>query len=326
MNKATGTRIRICAFKGLQNLAIYAAQEQGIFAAHDLDVEIEYTSGSKPQLAGLARGEYDLIQTAPDNVVNFDHNPAAFNIDASTAPHVVMVLGGSVGPLSIYAQPSIHSIADLRGAVLGVDNPISGFALVMRDMLARCGLELERDYTFTVAGGTSTRLDTLIHGTVAATILYAPFDVMAQERGFSRLAVSTDLYPAYASLAVAATQAWVETHSDVLIRYITAIRQALYWLYETRNAGQEEALMVKTASLGLDPALAKRAYAAFVDPITGFGIEGEIDEAGLQQVIAIRAQYSGTEANTIKEIGQAANYLDMRWYNRVDAALTGKAQ
>ncbi len=88
MNKATGTRIRICTFKGLQNLAMYAAQEQGIFAAHDLDVEIEYTSCSKPQLRGLARSEYDLIQTAPDNVVNFDNNPATFGIDASTAPHI----------------------------------------------------------------------------------------------------------------------------------------------------------------------------------------------------------------------------------------------
>ncbi len=82
--------------------------------------------------------------------------------------------GGSVGPLSIYAQPAIHSTGDLRGAVLGVDNPTSGFALVMRDLLARDGLELERDYTFTVAGGTSTHLDTLIHGTVAATISMPP--------------------------------------------------------------------------------------------------------------------------------------------------------
>jgi ABC-type nitrate/sulfonate/bicarbonate transport system substrate-binding protein len=321
MNKATGARVRICTFKGLQNLAMYAAQEQGIFAAYDLDVEIEYTSGSKPQLAGLARGEYDLIQTAPDNVVNFDNNPAAFGMDASTAPRIVMVSGGSVGPLSVYAQQAIHSIADLRGAVLGVDNPTSGFALVMRDLLAREGLELERDYTFTVAGGTSTRLDSLIHGTVAATILYAPFDVIAHEKGFSTLAVSTDFYPAYASLAIAATQNWIETHSDVLMRYITAIRQALRWLYETKNVGQVETLMVNTASLGLDAELAKRTYAAFVDPVTGFGIEGKLDEAGLQQVITIRAQYAGTEANTVKGKGQVADYLDMRWYQQVSWAL-----
>src|SRR5579863_3774470 len=168
MNKATNTRIRICTFRGLQNLAMYAAQEQGLFAAHNLEVEIAYTAGSKPQLAGLARGEFDLIQTAPDNVVNFDNNPAAFGIDTSTAPHIVMVFGGSVGPLSIYAQPAIHTFSGLRGTVLGVDNPTSGFALLLRNILAQNDLQLERDYTFTVAGGTSTRLDALIDGTVAA--------------------------------------------------------------------------------------------------------------------------------------------------------------
>lgn len=317
MNKATRTRLRICTFKGLQNLAIYAAQEQGIFAAQNLDVEIEYTSGSRPQLAGLAHGEYDLIQTAPDNVVNFDNNPAAFDIDASNAPHVVIVCGGSVGPLSIYAQPAIHSLDDLRGSVLGVDNPTSGFALVMRDLLAHHGLGLERDYTFTVTGGTSARLDTLIRGTVAATILYAPFDVIAAEKGFSRLAVSTDFYPAYASLAVAATQSWIESYSDVLIRYITAIRYALFWLYESKNQSRVEELMVNAPALALDATLTKRAYEAFVDPITGFGIEGSIDEAGLQQVIAVRTHYGETEVHRKTELGQAADYLDMRWYEQV---------
>ncbi len=63
-----------------------------------------------------------------------------------------------------------------------------------------------------------------------------PFDVIAHEKGFSRLAISTDFYPAYASLAIAATQNWVETHSSVLMRYITAIREALIWLYERNTA------------------------------------------------------------------------------------------
>jgi ABC-type nitrate/sulfonate/bicarbonate transport system substrate-binding protein len=315
MNTATHThrhtRIRVCTFKGLQNLALYAAQEQGLFAAHKLDVEIAYTTGSKPQLAGLARGEFDLIQTAPDNVVNFDGNPAAFGIEAGTAPRILMVLGGSVGPLSVYAQPTIHSFGDLRGTALGVDNPTSGFALLLRDMLARNGLALERDYTFTVAGGTSTRLDALLDGTVAATILYAPFDVSANEQGFHQLAASTGYYPAYASLATAATATWIEAHSDVLIRYITAIRQALRWLYETENADLVQAIMLNEAALALPATLAKRAYAAFIDPLIGFGAEGKLDEAGLSQVIAIRSRYErGQDRKT-------ADYLDMRCYQQV---------
>ncbi len=138
--------LRVCAFTGSQNLPLYVARQLGFFAAHGLDVEIVYTTGSTAQLAGLARGKYDLVQTAPDNVINLDNNPAAFGLDPTTAPHVTMLLGGSVGPLSLYAQPAVTGFGDLRGAALGVDNPVSGFALMLRDMLARNGLLLNRDY------------------------------------------------------------------------------------------------------------------------------------------------------------------------------------
>ncbi len=156
----------ICTFKGLQNLPLFVARHQGFFATRGLDIEITYTAGSLPQLAGLARGEYQLIQAAPDNVINVDNNPAAFGLDPATAPHVVMLLGGSVGPLSVYAQPAITTVDHLRGSVLGVDNPTSGFALVFRDILARNGLLLEHDYNLTVAGGTSGGLDALKSGSV----------------------------------------------------------------------------------------------------------------------------------------------------------------
>ena len=181
-------QLKICTFKGIQNLPLYVARQQGFFAQQGLHIDITYTAGSIPQLVGLVREEYQLIQTAPDNVINVDNNPSAFGLDPATAPRVIMLLGGSVGPLSIFAQSNITTFDQLRGAVLGVDNPTSGFAIVLRDILARNGLLLERDYTFTVAGGTSNRLDALKNGSVAATILYAPYDVLATQAGFNQLA------------------------------------------------------------------------------------------------------------------------------------------
>src|SRR6266700_3427440 len=123
-------QLNICTFKGIQNLPLYVARQQNFFAQQGLHIDINYTTGSIPQLAGLVREEYQLIQTAPDNVINVDNNPIAFGLDHATAPHVIMLLGGSVGPLSIYAQRDITKFDHLRGSVLGVDNPTSGFALV----------------------------------------------------------------------------------------------------------------------------------------------------------------------------------------------------
>jgi ABC-type nitrate/sulfonate/bicarbonate transport system substrate-binding protein len=310
MPKTAPTHLRICTFKGLQNLPLYVARQQGFFDAHGLDIEIIYTAGSRPQVAGLASGEYDLIQTAPDNVVNVDNNPVSFGLDPTTAPRIVMVFGGSTGPLSLYAQPGITTFNHLRGTVLGVDNPTSGFALVLQDMLARNGMMLGQDYTFTVAGGTSARLDALKTGSVAATILYAPFDSMALEEGYSRLASSNEYYVAYASLSTASTQDWLATNGRIVTRYITALRQALHWIYDPVHIAAVQSILEGETLLELDANLATRAYTAFVDPITGFGIDGLLDPIGLQQVIDIRATY-GLQPQLLNT---PATYLDLRWY------------
>jgi ABC-type nitrate/sulfonate/bicarbonate transport system substrate-binding protein len=301
-------QLKICTFKGIQNLPLYVARQQDFFAQKGLHIDITYTTGSIPQLAGLVLGEYQLIQTAPDNVINVDNNPIAFGLDLATAPHVIMLLGGSVGPLSIYAQSDITTFDHLRGSVLGVDNPTSGFAIVLRDMLAGNGLLLERDYTFTVAGGTSDRLDALKRGAVAATILYAPFDVQATRAGFNQLATSTDYYPAYASFATAGAQTWIEHHIEEVTSYITAYLKVLRWIYDPAHATDVQAMIQNEPSLGLDASLAPQVYAAFVDPISGFGQDAMLDDAGLQQVIDLRASYASSPIT-----GDLANYRDLRW-------------
>lgn len=305
-------RLRICTFKGLQNLPLYVARQQGFFASHDLDIEITYTAGSVPQLSGLVRGDYHLVQTAPDNVINVDNNPAAFGLDPETSEHVIMLLGGSVGPLSLVSQPAITDFDPLHGSTLGVDNPSSGFALVLRDILARHGLQLEQDYTFVVAGGTSRRLDALKEGSVAATILYAPFDTQATRAGFNRLAISTDYYPAYASLATASTRTWIEKHTDEVTHYISAYLQALRWLYNPVHTTEAQMIIQTEPSLGMDASIAPLAYAAFVDPKTGFGMDGILDDAGLQQVIDLRATY-GSSSRLHNDL---TKYRDLRWYHQ----------
>jgi ABC-type nitrate/sulfonate/bicarbonate transport system substrate-binding protein len=313
---AMSERLRVCAFKGTQNLPLYVAQEQGFFAARDLVVELTYTAGSAAQFTGLARGEYDLIQTAPDNVINAASNPAALGLDPAQALRITMLMGGSTGPLALYAQPSIATPDDLRGATLGVDNPGSGFALVLRDMLARAGLLLGRDYGVTEAGGTSARLDALQSGSVAATILYAPYDALAAEQGFRRLAGSTDYYAAYASLATAGAAEWVEAHAATVTGYIAAILRALRWIYQPANAAAR-LILQREPSLALDERMAARAYAAFVDPVHGFGRDARLSDAGLQQVIDLRVRYGDATFT----LGTPTTYRDLRWYRRARAPL-----
>ncbi len=365
MDEGKTMRLRVCTFKGVQNLPLYVAERQGFFAARGLSVDVIYTAGSTPQIAGLAGGDYDLIQTAPDNVIHVDNNPAAFGLDRATAPHIVLLCGGSVGALRVNTQPGVATFDDLRGAqlavcrrervfseegalgghfevkiratdailpshstinevgkllsdrLLGVDNPTSGFALALRDILARQGLALGREYTFAVTGGTSARLDALRADVVAATILYAPYDALAEEEGYRRLASSTEHYAAYASLATAATRDWAEANSAVVTGYLAAVLQALRWIYEPDHAEIIQDLMRQEPALNLSAAMAAHAYAAFRDPTTGFGVDAALDDAGLEQVIALRGAYGGPP----RSLGRPVDYHDPRWYDQARASV-----
>ncbi len=216
--------------------------------------------------------------------------------------------------MGLYTRPSIQTFGELHGAQLGVDNPTSGFALVLRDMMARNGLLLDRDYTFSIAGGTAARLEALTNGSIAATILYAPFDSQASERGCHNLSSSTEYYPAYASNATAAIRPWIEAHGDLLVRYIVALLRSLRWIHNPAHADMVQSLLRGEPALALDATLAIRAYNAFVDPLTGYGVDGTLDEAGLQQVIALRTAYS-TKTKT-NGYGTPSDYVDLRWYQK----------
>lgn len=309
--------LRICSFQGMQNLPLIVALRRGELAALGLDVTLALTNSSAQQLAALAEGDYDLIHTAPDNVVNYDTNPAAFGHDpVSAPPRAVMLMGGSNGPLTVYARSDIAAAAALQGQPVGVDNPTSGFALVLRDLLARAGLELGRDYQFVTAGGTGARLGGLLEGKFAATILYPPFDAEAEAAGCHPLASSTTTYPAYASQALAAPEPWVAQHPELLTRYITALLRALRWIYDPANRAAAEALIATEPALGVAPAAAAHALAAFVNPLTGFGQDAALFDAGLAQVIALRAQYG---APTALPLGAPADYRDLTAYHRARA-------
>jgi ABC-type nitrate/sulfonate/bicarbonate transport system substrate-binding protein len=311
-------RLRVCTFRGLQNLPMYAAARLGRFAAHALDVEVRYATGSAPQVAGLARGEYELIQTSPDNVIAAHGDPAGFALDPATS--LVMVLGGSVGPLSVYARPPINSLAALCGGVIGVDNPASGFALVVRDLLTEANLMLGQDFTFTVSGGTSARLEALLRGEADATLLYAPYDTQAEAASCMRLATTAGRYPAYASLATAGLRSWVATHGDTLVRYIASLLEALHWVYAPGNAEAVRSILRDEPALAVDAATAEVAQRAFVAPGTGFGVTAPLEPAGLEQVIALRSRFGiGTQATGM--LPSVPDLVDMRWHQRAQEIL-----
>jgi hypothetical protein len=96
--------------------------------------------------------------------------------------------------------------------------------------------------------------------------------------------------------------------------YITANLKALRWIYNPTHTNDVQEIMQNEPSLSIDISLAPHVYAAFVDPISGFGQNPMLDDAGLKQVIELRARYF----SSLKIERDLAHYRDLRWYPKED--------
>ena len=130
--------LNVIVFPGGFNLPIWAGVHSGAFARHDVEIRLHFTTNSMQQLAGLVRGEWEIGLTGFDNVIAYQEGQGEAEIDR--APDLFVFMGGDNAFLRLAVQPDIGSYADLRGKVLSVDALTTGFAFVLRKMLASNGI------------------------------------------------------------------------------------------------------------------------------------------------------------------------------------------
>src|ERR1700736_5240400 len=69
VNAQANTVLKVNTFPGVTNFPIFAADHQRLFAKYGLASDLIYTPNSRVQRDGLAKGEYQILQTAADNQV-----------------------------------------------------------------------------------------------------------------------------------------------------------------------------------------------------------------------------------------------------------------
>ena len=148
--------IRMINFAGGFNLPIWMTQRQGLFAAEKIDVKIDFTPGSTYQLTHLIAGTYDMGFTAIDNIIAYREGQNEAYLPTGTNVDLIAVLASDDGFLSISTQKDITSVEALKGRTVTVDAMTTGFAFVLREVLARKGVA-ENEVKFERAGGVANR-------------------------------------------------------------------------------------------------------------------------------------------------------------------------
>ena len=304
---AAQTPLRVIAFDGGWNLPVWAAQRQGFFEANGVSVQLSYTPTSVYLITSLLDGKFDIALAGMDNIVAYQEGQGEAKIPDN--PDLFAFLGNDGGFASVVAAPAVKSFADLKGKTVSVDAMTTGYAFVVRELLARNGLA-ETDVTFVRAGGTANRYRDLLAGKHDATLLRTPFELLVRQRGFNQLAAAESL-GAYAGTVGAARRSWALAHEKELIGFMRAYRSAVDWLYDRANRDIVEAMLIANIR-DMTPALAKQSYDLLLADKGGITRDIALDMDGIRTVLQLRSKYGAPQ----KTLTDPAKYVELSYYQK----------
>jgi ABC-type nitrate/sulfonate/bicarbonate transport system substrate-binding protein len=296
--------LHVLAFDGGWNLPIWVAQRNGLFEAQGITVQLAYTPTSGFLVTSVLDGKVDLAFATIDNVVAYQEGQGEAKI--ADNPDLFAFMGGDGGFFSLVASSAIGSVADLKGKTVSVDAMTTGLAFVVRELIARGGLA-ESDVNFVRAGGTATRYRDLVAGKHDATLLRTPFELLAESRGYHRIA-SAEMLGAYQGTVGLARRSWAREHEPALVGFIRGYKAATDWLYDPANREIAEALLVANIR-DMTPALAKRSYELLLSGRGGLSRDLAPDLAGIATVLRLRGKYATPQ----KTLSDPMKYVDLAY-------------
>ena len=293
-------KLTVMVFQGVNNLPLFAAQDNGFFAKRGIDFDLRFAQSSDELRTGLADGRWQIVHAAADNAV------AMVEVAKIAA---VIVIGGDNGMNSLIAQPHITSVADLRGKTVGVDAPNTAFAFQLYEMLRKSGLE-KNDYAIKPVGATARRFEALQQDKdVAATMLYPPFSLSAISAGYKDLGEAIKVIGPYQAFSGFVLRPWASANADTLERYLTAIIEGQRFVLDPSNKAAVVKLMINHLKASED--IAAQSYPVVLSSLAK---DAAFDMEGFRNVLALRARFTG------KEPQPPEAYIDLAYYQK---ALSG---
>jgi NitT/TauT family transport system substrate-binding protein len=227
------------------HLPAWIAKESGIFRTNGLDVQLVYFRGGTPGTMALVSRQTPITQVSGLLIVNASLRGA----------DTVMIGGGSVmAEFWLMTRPQIKTPEQLKGgsvAIATFGGQADNFA---RIALQRLGLTPVKDVAIVQIGGLADRLTALENGRVQSAIFNAPYNFMAQKRGYHNL---LSVRVPTQGAGVATTRTFIRESPDIVRRYVKSQVEAIHRIKTDREMG----LKVLAKYVGLqDKEILERVY------------------------------------------------------------------
>ena len=298
-------RIRVGAVsRNYFNMPLWVAQGRGLFAGEGLEVELHLIEGIDEVTRRLAAGELDIDLGVTENVILERERSGS-----------LAVIGGNVNrlPFSLVARTGTKSVADLRGARIGVSSIEAGSSSLVMEMLARHGLAYPADYTLLPVGPILARWELLQSGGIDAGLQGAPMNRIATEAGFVDLGSPRDLFPDFQFTSVNVEAGWAAANREAVLAFLRAYIGAHRWLFANREASRE--IAAKEAGLS-----GPHADFAWDEMVAGgiFPADGRASLPAIQTLIEVSSQIRALPGRADRS---ATDYVDDSFIDEAERSM-----
>lgn len=255
----------------LNTLPIQFGQAKGIFAQEGLDVQFNVMK-TDTIVAGMLAGEVDYtgvstiivsaaLKQAPVKLISY-------LVDKST--------------FSLWGQPQIKSVKDLKGKVIAITAVEATQIKNITAIMQANGMRFE-DVTLLGTGTMPNTFTTLKSGQVAAAILAPTLDIQAESEGFTQLARVRD-YLNQPMSGISTTDKKIKENPEQIKKFLQGTFKTLRYMKEH----PQEVIDYIASTQNLSPELAKKAYQSMESLFTKDGTASE--EVQREQIATMAAQ------------------------------------
>jgi len=253
----------------------WLAKEGGIFAKNNLDVNLTFIQGSATATQSLLGGSTQMIQMA---------GPAAVN--AKSQGGDVAIIAGFVN-LSVFklmVDPSIKTVADLKGKTISITRFGSSDEFVLRKILKDNALDPNKDVKIIQAQDANGQLAAFKAKQTDAILLSPPNDLIAQKQGAALLVDTIPLKMPYQAVGLVTTRKYIKDNRATVLNFLKSEIEAIR-RFKTDRAFAE-ATMAKYLQTN-DPDVLSASWEAYAASFADIpypsllGIQQIMDESGV---------------------------------------------
>lgn len=212
---------------GWESLSWYVGKEGGYYEKYGIDADIFFQGASSEIIQAMLAGDAQLAGIGGPAIVS--------NVIAGGDVIQIAALVKTF-TIPLYSQPSVKTLADLRGQKVGVSRFGSVTHITALAVLQKAGIA--KDVTIVQTGGVPESAAALASGAVAAATVLPPQSLLLKDKGYRELVGLKELRELnipFVENGVAVRRSFAAKNPDVVKRFLKGSLEALKRVFDDKN-------------------------------------------------------------------------------------------